>query len=118
MKTFFIPVLNIDITPLQEWTKPYNEIVIPKGYRLAHDWEVIYIARQEKYARLLFPNIGEQYYFVWCHQTPSDVTKGYARRLCLDGDLDLDSYGGVLAGSGGDGRVAFVRDVSKKKVKQ
>lgn len=108
-----IPELGIEITPLQEWKLPYNQIVIPEGYRLAEDWELIWIARHAKYDKTFFPKIGKDYYYVWCLSLPSEVGK-YSRRLCLGGNLDLYSGYGGLADSSENGRVAFVRKISKK----
>lgn len=105
-----IPELNIEITPLQEWTKPYNKIVIPKGWRLAHDWELLWITRHDAYNKQLFPKMGDEYYYVWC----ASFKKGYASRLYLNRSLNASSDWDNLAVSIEGGRVAFVRDVAQK----
>jgi len=46
LKPFKCKELNLEITPLKEWTKPYNEIVIPKGWRLLKTHECIFLIEE------------------------------------------------------------------------
>ena len=106
-----IPELKIEISQLKEWTKPYNEIVIPKDCELVNLSELLFIWENEKYRKVFFKEYlaNPSYIRIWCKQLWNDKKNNWSRWLCLYGNLNLSSGSGDLAGSDGDGRVAFVR---------
>jgi len=108
-KLLKIPELNIEVTKIQDWIKPYNEIVIPKGFRLIEDYELMWLIRKAT-TKFLGKYKGEYNYF-WIAQTPYVKANNYSSGLYLNGNLGLYLYDDGLSDSDEDGRVVFVRDL-------
>ena len=68
LKSFRCKELNLEITPLKKWTKPYNEIVIPKGWRLLKTHEYFYLI-EEGYENQLIGKFKNEYNYAWTQQT-------------------------------------------------
>ena len=115
LKTFKCKELNLEITPVKEWTKPYNEIVIPKGWRLLKTHECIFLI-EEGYKNELIRKLKE-YNWIWVQQTNYAKENNYSSRVYFDG-------GGVGSDSGGlqvsldNGRVAFCRELDVLNVEE
>lgn len=110
-----IPELKLEISIPTEWKKPYNEIIIPKDCKLVDIQTLLWIWENEKYRNNYFAYYLKKpfWHIIWCKQLWSDKVNNWSRRLYLGGDVDLGSSYGSLADSGEDGRVAFVRKISR-----
>lgn len=110
MKTIKIKELNIEVTYLEEWTEPYNKIKVPKGWKLIEIWQLAYIL-ESKYCNEFLGKFKGKYSLFWCSQTKFAKDNGYSCGVNRgwSGSWDADWDG--LVGSGGDGRVAFVREM-------
>jgi hypothetical protein len=106
-----IPDLNIEITQLKEWTKPYNEI--PKGFRLIRLNELLFIWENEEYRNFFFKEYFEKpkYMAIACEQLWNDKKNKKSRWVCLGRYLGLDSVDNSLQDSNADGRVVFCRSI-------
>ena len=86
MKTTHIKELNIDVAILPEEVK-FKDIKIPKGFRLAEDYE--YLCVYKKHRNLLkLTNLW------WCKSDKKDIA-----RLCRLNDFDNDSDFGAIDGN-------------------
>ena len=115
LKTFKCKKLNLEITPLKEWTKPYNKIIIPKGWRLLKIYEFAYLI-EEGYKKELIGKFINKYNYIWLQQNKYAKDNNYSFRAYLDGDGDWYAGDGDLPGSDVDGRVAFCRELNVKNV--
>ncbi len=106
-KLFKSKVLNLELTQIQDWDKPYNEIEIPKGFRLIKV-EELWKLLDSKEADSFLGNYKGEYNWFHCAQTKNDKREKWGRRLCLGRGLNLSSDDEDLASSYGDGRVVFV----------
>ena len=108
-----IKELNLEVQRPQKWVKPYNEIVIPKGWRNIKVWELWFILDGSKYMDNFLGYYKGKYNYFYCEQTSWAKKNNRLSRLSLDGDLVLYSgwSGGDLGNSDGDGRVVFCRDL-------
>ena len=107
---------NLEITPIQDWNKPYNQIIIPKGFRKIKVWE-LWRLLESKYADEFLGDYKGEYNRFWCEQTnydKEDKENGYSRWLYFDWSLDLGSGNDVLADSNVNGRVIFCKDIGDK----
>ena len=116
LKTFKCKELNLEITPVKEWTKPYNEIVIPKGWRLLKTHECIFLI-EEGYKNELIRKLKE-YNWIWVQQTNYAKENNYSSGVyfCRSGNVG-SYYVGYLRNSDDDGRVAFCRELDVLNVK-
>lgn len=106
-KTLKIKELGIEITAPEKWTKPYNEIVKPKGWRLPQVWELFQI-HESKHKDFIF---GEEGYLNFaCEQLSIDKGKKWSRWLYRYGSDELGAWGDNLRRANEDGRVCFVRE--------
>ncbi len=108
IELFESKVLGLDITNIQDWDKPYNEIVVPEGYRKIKIWELWELLESEERDDFLGEYKGKYNNF-WCEQTNYAKLNNYSSRLCLNGNLGVYSDDDELAGSGDGGRVVFVK---------
>jgi hypothetical protein len=108
LELFESKVLGLTLTKIQDWNKPYNEIVIPEGFRKIKIWELWQLLESEEMDKFLGDYKGKYNWF-WCEQTNYAKKNGYSSGLCLDWNLDLYSVDGGLADSGDGGRVVFVK---------
>ena len=117
MKTIKIKELGIEVTYPIVWTKPYNEIIIPKGWRKIKVWELWFILDGSKYMDEFLGDFNGKYNYFWCEQTDYAKNNNYASRLYLNWVLVLDSgdWGGSLSDSNDDGRVCLVRELKEAK---
>ena len=98
----------------KEWIKPekytddYNEIKIPKGYRLPTISEMFELNKKE--LKTLFPDYGENFISIPCQQTEVDKENKASRWFCLDRNSSLYSDYSGLGSSYGDGRVVFIKE--------
>jgi len=102
-------VLGLTLTKIQDWDKPYNEIVVPEGFRKIKVEELWKLLDSEEADSLLGDYKGK-FNFFWCEQTKNDKLNKYARRLYLGGSLNLDSYVVNLDVSYDSGRLVFVKE--------
>ena len=118
VENLLIKELSIEVTPLEKWTKPYNQIEIPEGYRLLRLSEFLYIWENENYRNVFLKDYLDkpEWKVIWLEQLWNDKRNKWSRRVYLDGSLNLESSGGNLAYSDEYGRVAFVRDLKKEKL--
>lgn len=101
-----IKELNIEITKPKKWTKPYNEIKIPKEKRLIKVWELLWIY-ESKYKKIVF---GEKGWLDFaCEQLDIDKKNNWSRWFYRDWDDRLSARYGSLLDASGDGRVIFVK---------
>ena len=108
-----IPEMKLEITQIEKWNKSYNEIKIPKGYRLMEVWEFFKLEKEHpKIFNKIFKEKSVEYVLA---QTNSDISNSRSRWLSRNGYLVLFARGRVLASSDSVGRVFFVRSTSKKK---
>jgi hypothetical protein len=105
-----IPELSIEITKPIPWTKPYNEIVCPKGFRKIKIWELIYIFESD-YCDEFLGKDKDEWISVWCEQTKYAKKNNYAVRSYRAGIGYWCADSGDLAVSGAYARVVFVRDL-------
>jgi len=117
LKSFRCKELNLEITPLKEWTKPYNEIVIPKGWRLLKTHEYFYLI-EEGYENQLIGKFKNEYNYAWTQQTNYAKKNNYASRVCFDRDGYVYSNVVNLQYSYDVGRVAFCRKLDALNVKE
>ena len=117
LKSFRCKELNLEITPLKEWTKPYNEIVIPKGWRLLKTHEYFYLI-EEGYENQLIGKFKNEYNYAWTQQTNYAKKNNYASRVFLYGDAEVSSGYGDLQNSNDYGRVAFCRKLDALKTEE
>jgi hypothetical protein len=108
-----IPELNIEVTFMKEWTKPYNKIVCPNGFRMIKFSEVLFIWENEEYRNIFFKDYlkNPKWTAIACEQLWNDKINNYSRWVFLDRISNLGSYSSDLACSGDDGRVVFVREM-------
>src|SRR3990167_184493 len=113
MKTIKIKELGIEVTYPIVWTKPYNEIIIPKGWRKIEIWELWFILDGSKYMDKFLGKFKGEFNYFWCEQADYAKKKNYSSRLYLSRNLNLASrYWNVnLSYSDEDGRVVFARDL-------
>ena len=116
LKSFRCKELNLEITPLKEWTKPYNEIVIPKGWRLLKTHEYFYLI-EEGYENQLIGKFKNEYNYAWTQQTNYAKKNNYESWVYFDRNGYVGSSDGGLQGSYDDGRVAFCRKLDALNVK-
>lgn len=109
-KTIKMPEFNIEITEIQDWSKPYNEIIAPKGFRKIEVWELWRIL-DSKYRDKVLGEYKEKSNYFWCEQTEYDKRNNYSRWLYLSRGLNLGSNNDVLAVSYSGGRVIFCRSL-------
>ncbi len=117
LKSFRCKELNLEITPLKKWTKPYNEIVIPKGWRLLKTHEYFYLI-EEGYENQLIGKFKNEYNYAWTQQTNYAKKNNYESWVYLDRDAEVDSNDDDLRGSLGNGRVAFCRKLDALKTEE
>ena len=116
LKSFRCKELNLEITPLKEWTKPYNEIVIPKGWRLLKTHEYFYLI-EEGYENQLIGKFKNEYNYAWTQQTNYAKKNNYASRVYFDRNGIVYSNYDYLQNSYDNGRVAFCRKLDALNVK-
>ena len=117
LKPFKSKELNIEITPLIEWTKNYNQIIIPKGWRLLKTHECIYLI-EEGYKDKLIGKFKDKYNYIWVQQTNYARKNNYSSGVYFDRDGNVGSYDDGLQYSSGSGRVAFCRELDALNVKE
>ena len=105
-------VLGLTLTKIKTWDKPYNEIIVPEGFRMIKIWELWQLLESKERDKFLGDYKGK-YNYVWCEQTNYAKLNNHSSGLCLYGSLSVDSYGGDLAGSSSVGRVVFVKEEKK-----
>ena len=104
---------NLEITYPKSWTKPYNEIVIPEGFRLIRVWELWELLESEQAEEFLGP-LKDEYCLFWCEQTRYAKRFDFSSRLYLDGNLNVYSDNDDLADPNSNGQVVFVKEEVKK----
>ena len=109
MKTIKIKELGIEVRKPIKWTKQYNEIEKPKGWRLPHVWELFQIHEMPEYKYFIFGEEG--YLHFWCEQLSIDKKNDWSRVLYRNWYLDLVARNDDLAFSYSGGRVSFVREL-------
>ena len=117
LKSFRCKELNLEITPLKEWTKPYNEIVIPKGWRLLKTHEYFYLI-EEGYENQLIGKFKNEYNYAWTQQTNYAKKNNYASWVCFGRSGSVYSVDDDLQNSYDNGRVAFCRKLDALNVKE
>src|SRR3990167_4333213 len=90
-KTMAINDLGLEVTYPIEWTKPYDEIIIPKGWRKIKVWELWFILDGSKYMDKFLGEYKGQFNYFWCEQTDYAKKNDYASGLSLYRNLDLSS---------------------------
>ena len=115
LKSFRCKELNLEITSLKEWTKSYNKIIIPRGWRLLKTHECIFLLEEGYKDKLLGKFKG--YNYIWCSQTNYAKKNGYSSRVYLNrsGVVSVDD---CLRDSSDYGRVAFCRELDTLNVKE
>ena len=101
---------NVELSNIQDWDEPYDKIVIPKGCRLMEAWEFAKLIESEESDDFLGKYKGKFSYF-WLNQSKYCKTNNFSFRVCLDSGSFWGVGYDLLEGSGGDGRVVFVRDL-------
>ena len=117
LKPFKCKELNLEITPLKEWTKPYNEIVIPKGWRLLKTHECIFLI-EEGYRDELIGKFKKDCNYIYVQQTNYAKENNYSSSVYFGRNGSVDSDDGNLQNSFDDGRVAFCRELDALNVKE
>lgn len=87
VETIKIPELNLEVTRTQEWTKPYNKIIVPEGWRKIKVQELWFILDGSKYVDDFLGDFKGKWNRFWCEQTHYDKENNYSRWLCSDDDL-------------------------------
>jgi len=116
LKPFICKELNLEITPLKEWTKPYSQIIIPKGWRMLKTHECIFLL-EEGYKDKLIGKFKE-YNWIWVQQTNYAKEKKYSSRVCFYWNGIVVSYDDNLQYSDDIGRVAFCRELDALNVEE
>ena len=114
LKSFRCKELNLEITSLKEWTKSYNKIIIPRGWRLLKTHECIFLLEEGYKDKLLGKFKG--YNYIWCSQTNYAKKNGYLSGVFLGRNGSVVSYDDNLQGSDDYGRVAFCRELDTLNV--
>ena len=109
-KPFKCKELNLEITQLKEWIKFYNEIIIPKGWRLLKTHECIFLI-EEGYKNQFIGKFRKIYNYIWVQQTNYSKKYGYSSRVYFSWYGNVYSINGDLRASDDDGRVAFCREL-------
>jgi len=117
LKPFKCKELNLEITPLKEWTKPYNEIVIPKGWRLLKTHECIFLI-EEGYRDELIGKFKKDCNYIYVQQTNYAKKNNYLSRVYFYWSGSVNSSYDNLQNSNDDGRVAFCRELDALNVKE
>ena len=117
LKPFKCKELNLEITPLKEWTKPYNEIVIPKGWRLLKTHECIFLI-EEGYRDELIGKFKKDCNYIYVQQTNYAKKNNYLSRVYFYWNGSVNSNNDNLQGSSGNCRVAFCRELDALNVKE
>jgi len=116
LKTFKCKKLNLEIAPLKEWTKSYNKIIIPKGWRLLKIYEFAYLI-EEGYKKELIGKFINEYNHIWLQQTKYAKDNNYSFGAYLGDDGNWYASDDGLPSSVDYGRVAFCRELNVKNVK-
>lgn len=109
--TIIIKELGIEVTKPKDWTKPYNQIEVPTGWRKIKVWELFYILDGSKYMDDFLGDYKGKWNYFWCERTDFAKKNNYFSGLGLYWDLDLDSNWNSLVDSNDGGRVCFCRSV-------
>ncbi len=117
LKPFKCKELNLEITPLKEWTKPYNEIVIPKGWRLLKTHECIFLI-EEGYRDELIGKFKKDCNYIYVQQTNYAKKNNYLSMVYFNRRGSVNSYNDDLQNSNDNGRVAFCRELDALNVKE
>jgi len=117
LKPFKCKELNLEITPLKEWTKPYNEIVIPKGWRLLKTHECIFLI-EEGYRDELIGKFKKDCNYIYVQQTNYAKKNNYLSMVYFNRRGSINSYNDDLQNSNDNGRVAFCRELDALNVKE
>ena len=108
LELFESKVLGLTITKIQDWDKPYKEIVIPEGYRMIKVWELLKLVESEECNNFL-GKYSETYNYFLCAQTKYAKENSRSSWLYLNNNLNFDSVNGDLANYEEVGRVVFVK---------
>ena len=104
--------LNIEVLEIKVWTKPYNQIVIPKGQRLIKFSELIFIWENGKYRHILFKEWIEnpKWLLFWLYPVWNYPDNSFRACLYWDGNwyADVD----YLGGSYDNGKIIFCRSLN------
>ena len=111
MKTIKIKEIGIEVTYPKTWTKPYNKIEIPEGWRMIRVLELFFILDGSKYMNKFLGKLKGKWNYFWCEQThcAKRIKASSALYLECDLDLKLDSWGFKDSIEGG--RVVFCRSL-------
>ena len=104
---------NLEWSKIKEWDKTFEEIEIPKGWRLPKVTELKRIYKTDK-AEKFDKEYKKNWHLFFCQQTKFAKENNYFSRVYLLSDGDLGASVGVLSDSGGDGRVVFCRELKQK----
>lgn len=115
-KTLKIPEIGYEFTEIQDWDKPYRDIVAPKGWELIEIWQLAYIL-ESKYADRFLGEYKDNYSCFWTKQTKHAKENNYSNRLYRgrNGNWGGSIWFGSLANSDAGGRVVFARPLQKGK---
>lgn len=109
LELFKSKVLGLTLTKIKDWDKPYNQIVVPEGFRKIKVWELMKLIESKERDSFL-GDYKVKYNFIWCEQTNYAKNNNYASGLYLCENLDVYSDGEDLADSVSGGRVVFVKE--------
>lgn len=103
-----IKEINIETTKIKEWTKPYNKIKVPKGFRLIKIWELIYIL-ESKYCDRFLGKFKDSWNCFWCEQNKYSKENNLACGVDRSRFGSWDAYWDRFDYSDDFGRVVFVK---------
>lgn len=104
---------NLEITQIQDWNKPYNQIIIPSGFRLIKVQELIDLLESDSAGKFL-GDYKDKHNWFWCEQTKYDKLNNYSRRLFRGRGGSWDAFWSGLGYSDAGGRVVFVKEKNGK----
>jgi len=108
---------NLELTYPQSWTKQYNEIVIPEGFRLIRIWE-LWELLESKQADDFLGDLKGKFCYFWCEQTSYAKKYSFSSGLFLGRYLSVVSSNEYLANSNSYGQVVMVKLKENKSTKE
>jgi len=106
---------KLKVSNIIKWTKPYDEIIVPRGCRLIKQWELFKLLEEDyEIADEFLGDYKGKYNLFWTEQSRFAKSYNYTSGLYLGGGLYLSSGNEDLAYSDVGGRVVFVKEVKNE----
>jgi hypothetical protein len=109
-KTLKVKEWNLEFSYPIKHTETYDEIVVPKGWRLPFLWELVRLVQSE-YSDWILDYEKRCFRYFYTKQTKEDISKNVVQWLYRNGVGHWDASWYSLLYSNSDGRVIFVREI-------